>query len=228
MKPLLYLAAAAAAFALAQPAAAATNLIKNGGFDKPGNFSGDYLTIKGNQEPLGFGWGVSGSVDVFRTDGSLGGEPDPIGGDPYALDLVGTGTTGGIYQYFNTEIGKTYRLTFDFANNPFISGASMNFGVAGFGGISFLNDLSHAGSTTTAMNWQTYTVDFTALSGTSTLFFNNTAGGPNGGMYLDNIAIYDPSEVVSGAVPEPATWALMISGFGLAGATLRRRARVVA
>jgi hypothetical protein len=32
----------------------------------------------------------------------------------------------------------------------------------------------------------------------------------------------------NGAVPEPATWALMISGFGLAGATLRRRARITA
>lgn len=27
------------------------------------------------------------------------------------------------------------------------------------------------------------------------------------------------------AVPEPASWALMISGFGLAGAALRRRVR---
>ncbi|MDZ4373950.1 MAG: PEPxxWA-CTERM sorting domain-containing protein [Phenylobacterium sp.] len=32
---------------------------------------------------------------------------------------------------------------------------------------------------------------------------------------------------VTGAVPEPATWIMMIGGFGLAGATLRGRRRVV-
>ena len=30
------------------------------------------------------------------------------------------------------------------------------------------------------------------------------------------------------AVPEPATWAMMIGGFGLAGATLRRRKALAA
>jgi hypothetical protein len=40
------------------------------------------------------------------------------------------------------------------------------------------------------------------------------------GYRLDAISI--------GAVPEPATWALMISGFGMAGATLRRRRLAVA
>lgn len=33
---------------------------------------------------------------------------------------------------------------------------------------------------------------------------------------------------VSGAVPEPASWALMIAGFGLTGAAMRRRRVVVA
>jgi hypothetical protein len=34
------------------------------------------------------------------------------------------------------------------------------------------------------------------------------------------------SAAVSGAVPEPATWAMMIAGFGMTGAALRRRPTV--
>ncbi len=33
-------------------------------------------------------------------------------------------------------------------------------------------------------------------------------------------------EVLRSAVPEPATWAMMIIGFGLIGSTIRRRNRV--
>ena len=224
MKLYLYAAGALAALAVAHPASASTNLIKNGGFDIPGNIVGDYAVLSDQNTPLNFAWGINGTVDVFRTDGALGGEPDPVGGDPFALDLVGSGDTGGIYQFINTEIGKTYRLVFDYANNPFIAGAAMNFGVSGFGGISFLEELGHSGSTTGAMNWQTYTIDFVAKSGTSTVFFNNTAGSRAAGMYLDNIRIFDPTEVAG--VPEPTAWALMIGGFGMAGMALRQRRRV--
>ncbi len=33
-------------------------------------------------------------------------------------------------------------------------------------------------------------------------------------------------KMLGAAVPEPATWAMMIAGFGLAGSALRRRQRV--
>ena len=223
----LLAAVAVAALCATQPAAAATNLLNNGGFDKPGDFSGNYLTISEGEYPPGFEWTVNyGSVDIFRMNSLLGEDPDPLGVDQYALDLVGVGTRGGIYQGVVTEVGKTYRLSFDYANNPFIAGASMNFGISGFGGIPFINELSHSGSSPTEMGWQHYTFDFVATSVNSNLFFNNLTGGPNGGMFLDNIAIFDPNDV--GGVPEPGTWALMIAGVALAGATLRYRRRLVA
>jgi hypothetical protein len=42
----------------------------------------------------------------------------------------------------------------------------------------------------------------------------------DGPFQIDNLVLGDPS-----AVPEPATWAMMIAGFGLVGATARRRIR---
>jgi hypothetical protein len=227
MKRLLCLAASLGVLCAAQPAAAATNLIQNGGFEEKVTTS-NYQTIRTNREPLDFGWSVNNSVDVVNLDGFYGGDPDPVGGGTYALDLVGDGADGGIYQSFNTEIGKTYRLTFDYAHNPYIQGASMQFGVSSTGGLAFSRSLSASGSSESGMNWQTFTIDFVANRSQSTLFFYNTAGGDRTGMYLDNIAVIDPTEPGPvGGIPEPATWALMIGGFGMAGATLRRKRRFV-
>lgn len=41
--------------------------------------------------------------------------------------------------------------------------------------------------------------------------------------YYDGADICANFELMSGAVPEPATWAMMITGFGMAGVALRRR-----
>jgi hypothetical protein len=65
----------------------------------------------------------------------------------------------------------------------------------------------------------------------STIFRNQTLSslGLYTGQYVytvpnDNITLnIARAPVVDGAVPEPATWAMMILGFGLVGGALRRR-----
>ncbi|HEX4712353.1 PEPxxWA-CTERM sorting domain-containing protein [Phenylobacterium sp.] len=65
-----------------------------------------------------------------------------------------------------------------------------------------------------------------------------TVGSPSQGLNADGSNLpntfkifgADPDRggLPAGAVPEPASWALMIGGFGLAGASLRRRRSAVA
>jgi hypothetical protein len=64
--------------------------------------------------------------------------------------------------------------------------------------------------------WQTSTFTFQATSALSKLTLSSTDNG-SGGVFFDGLSVT--------AVPEPATWALMIGGFGMAGALLRRQRR---
>ncbi len=79
--------------------------------------------------------------------------------------------------------------------------------------------------------------------GSSIHFYCASTGfcGGNGSLPAESINPYDSFSPIyegregdlviataAGGVPEPATWALMIGGFGLAGASLRRRRAVVA
>jgi hypothetical protein len=52
----------------------------------------------------------------------------------------------------------------------------------------------------------------------------NTEQGTSYGIYWDNLSI----PALSGAVPEPSSWAMMIGGFALVGAGMRRRRTSVA
>ena len=54
---------------------------------------------------------------------------------------------------------------------------------------------------------------------------NDIYGLRFGGSYL--LAAGTPTGVIGG-VPEPGAWALMITGFGMAGSILRRRRRLTA
>jgi hypothetical protein len=63
--------------------------------------------------------------------------------------------------------------------------------------------------TVTAANGSAYTVSFQNLAGVAF----GSRGGINATVTLDSVA----------AVPEPATWALMILGFGAVAGAMRRR-----
>jgi hypothetical protein len=77
--------------------------------------------------------------------------------------------------------------------------------------------------------------DFDGLSARSTLggmgvdaFFGlSTKNNPDGVPGGSNTAVFSLGQVTvpAAAVPEPASWALMLGGFGLLGATARRRSR---
>jgi PEP-CTERM motif len=65
-------------------------------------------------------------------------------------------------------------------------------------------------------------LDLLDATRTSTTFVGQHGGGAPGGM--PGLAFLG----VAGAVPEPATWSMMIAGFGLAGFAVRRSKRVAA
>lgn len=71
---------------------------------------------------------------------------------------------------------------------------------------------------------QSYVVNTAYFTGPVTFAFGN---GGRGAVAVDDIAV-DVRPTAVDAVPEPASWALMISGFGLTGGILRRRTRVPA
>ena len=120
---------------------------------------------------------------------------------------------GGSFNSFQVAVSSGWGADKAFGYQLLNNGAVLQEGIAGTAPRDHVATFGFSGATFDEVRLQ-------VLSGGNA--FHPT--GYDAGLY-DNLAIgtYDAP---SAAVPEPAAWALMISGFGLAGAALRRRRAV--
>ena len=210
----------AAALVAAAPVAAATNLVVNGDFESAPAPNGAFIKyFGGNTFP---GWTVTGN-DVLAIDESYneGGLVfNAQGGSQNAVDLTGAGNTGptdGIVQTIATAAGQQYRLTFYVGNASPTGGNGSNYTQPSTLNLSIdggaLSTYTNAVNTPFGINFRKFSFVFTAAGATSLAFSNGTVG--------DNYLGLDTVSVT--AVPEPATWGLMIAGFAMVGFAARRR-----
>ena len=208
--------AAAAGISLfgATTANAAVNLVVNGGFEN-NTFGGTgpdgYYNIgpagsgANHDIPDGFGWSVPvNNVDIV-SNGRYG--PNLSTGGAFNLDLVGYGSSGAISQTLATIVGQQYLVSLDYSSNDGINNPT-----------AIIAGDSTIGTITGTHAWQNYTGLFTATSTSTTFMISEGVGGGNAGVFLDNINV--------SAVPEPATWAMILLGFGLIGFAMRKRSNV--
>ena len=203
------LLAAAAVLAIAAPASAAI-------------FIDDFDTYKLglNQTNFGTNWTVTGgTVDLVGAGFFTG----LCASGSRCVDLDGTSRDAGVFTSgaLNLTGGVTYIASYDVAANRRL-GSPDQLTVT-FGSASALYTLV---STSHSDPFATHSLNFTpASSGAYNLSFS-TAGGDNIGPLLDNVSVSAVGVGVLGAIPEPATWGMLIVGFGGMGSILRLRRRL--
>lgn len=193
-------AVAGAATIGAVPAQAAVNLVTNGSFE--GGFVGEnpdgWNTINaasGSSQGLGAG-------ATFAYDGT----------HYWGFSAVGS-SDDALYQDVSVTSGETYDVSF--AVHP-DGGKPSDFTFA-VDGVTLLDLVNPAAvSDLSTKNYVIETLTVKATSNVMDLSF----GGRDvpGGIRLDDVSL-------TAAVPEPATWAVMLIGFGGVGGLLRRGRR---
>lgn len=211
---------------LAAAPASAANLLTNGSFEDGFN-----------------GWIVGGVSDdgfppVVIPYNSNAGYPGGAFGEAIPADDAtgnpGFDAVGGNAAYFVADLARPQTLTqmvdivegtsytFGFDAYVPLNGAN-NFNDAAFsatvGGFTFANFLA---SETPVQDWIHFSSEGVAnLTGTVDFIFTyNSFGIPAKDFVIDRVYFAPTADV---GIPEPATWAMMIAGFGLVGGAMRRR-----
>ncbi len=232
--------ALAAGVALAGQALASPNLIENGDFEA-GNtgFSSGY-TYVANQ---GYGalWGegtytVGANADLYHGLWANVGN-HTLGGDNYMIINGAPNTDTVVWKSNTMTLGPgTYNFSAyvtDICCNSFFNGTdalpelSFTAASADVPPITFMLSSSTLSPNAPGV-WYEFTGSFTLTHNMNGyVALGNADGAYSGNDFgIDDISLtrqMGHGEQAQVAVPEPASWALMLAGFGLVGGALRRR-----
>ena len=175
-----------------------------------------FATPAAAQELVTNGGFETGDFSGFTQTGStifasVSSDPAFVASGAYGAEFGPFGSTAGISQTLSTNAGQSYLISFDLRN---FSGTAPNFYDVLFGGVSLFSATNSA-----AFGYTNFSTTATALGVSTDLAFNFRHDPSL--FALDNVSV----TAVNGAVPEPATWAMMLIGFGAMGVSMRRRRR---
>ena len=221
--------------AMAAPSSAAVELVTNGSFELNSVADGDKSPFA---QSAVTGWSGGANLTFIASPGTAdnagkylpvyGPFPatSPDGGD-FVLADGDPNYSGAFWQTINgLTIGKEYTLSFYQAagqQQGFLGATTERWEVT-FGNDVRLSDqfsLPQGG----VGPWEAQSMTFVATATSQLLKFlaKGTPGGAPPISFLDGVSLQ-----ATPGVPEPATWAMLIAGFGIVGVAARRRATRVA
>jgi PEP-CTERM motif len=153
--------------------------------------------------------GFAGSQAVTYFNGAYA----PNDANSRWISLSANGSPGS-----NTTV---YRTTFSLAGlDPTTAAITGLWGADNIGTI-FLNGVSTGVTTSTFSSLTAFSITSGFVAGLNTLDFQVVDQGAPTALRVDDLV--GTAREVSGAVPEPASWAMMLLGFGAAGMAIRRQ-----
>jgi PEP-CTERM motif len=224
MKNIAYATLASVAVFAAVPASA--TVIFTSGFEGPGNSDNSRTAANdpNTTTPAGDyglytaadGWTADNVGNPIELQNNVAGAPAPLVGGKVFVELDSTKNSS---MSRNIVSGGSYLLSFLYSPRPGRP-ASTNGIEVYLNGLLFNPPGTITGAGGSGTSWSTVSIGkFYAAAG-SKLTFKAVGSNDSFGGYVDNITLT--------AVPEPATWAFMILGFGLVGGAVRSRKANVA
>jgi PEP-CTERM motif len=154
------------------------------------------------------GWTQSGNTGS-TTVSSLAGNASTFG-----ARLGPVGSIGTLTQMLNTVANQTYTISFDLRN---LQADAFNSFQVLFGGVQ----IYFSGAGAFPASYLTFNGYTGVSTGAQTALVFNFRQDPS--FYLlDNVSVQGLA-----AVPEPATWMMLLLGFGMVGSVMRSRRRRV-